>query len=67
MHLLWQDLRFGARLLWKEPGFSAVALVALALALVGWFQRNGAQVGPLPNFSSQAVLHVVVGSGGISR
>jgi hypothetical protein len=43
------------------------ALVALALALVGWFQRNGAQVGPLPNFSSQVVLHVVVGSGGISR
>jgi putative ABC transport system permease protein len=31
MHLLWQDLKFGARLLWKAPGFAAVALVALAL------------------------------------
>src|SRR5215471_7886818 len=33
MHLLWRDLRFGARLLWKAPGFSAVALVALALGM----------------------------------
>jgi hypothetical protein len=34
------------------------ALVALALALVGWFQRNGAQVGPLPTFSSLAAPHL---------
>src|SRR5215831_17411146 len=33
MSLLWQDLKFGARLLWKAPGFSAVALIALALGL----------------------------------
>jgi hypothetical protein len=37
------------------------ALVALALAFVGWFQRNGAQVGPLPNYSSQTAVHLVVG------
>src|SRR2546423_13597499 len=33
MHLLWRDLQFGARLLWKAPGFTAVALVALALGM----------------------------------
>jgi putative ABC transport system permease protein len=33
MHLLWQDLRYGARLLWKAPAFSVAALVALALGM----------------------------------
>ncbi len=37
------------------------AVVALALALVGWFTRNGAVVPPLPNFSSQTAVHLVVG------
>jgi hypothetical protein len=35
-------------------------IIALALALVGWFQRNGAVVGPLPNFSSQTAVHLIV-------
>jgi len=33
MNSLGRDLRHGARLLWKAPGFSAVALVALALGM----------------------------------
>jgi hypothetical protein len=38
-----------------------VGLIALALALVGWFQRNGGTVGPLPQYSSQAAFNPVGG------
>jgi hypothetical protein len=37
------------------------AVVALALAIVGWFQRNGAEIGPLPNYSSLATFYQVGG------
>src|SRR5450432_25605 len=33
MHLIAQDLRYAARRLWKAPGFSVLAMVALALGM----------------------------------
>ncbi|MDQ3744646.1 MAG: ABC transporter permease [Acidobacteriota bacterium] len=33
MNSIWQDARFGFRMLWKRPGFTSVALLVLALGV----------------------------------
>src|ERR671925_704601 len=70
MNSFWQDLRYGLRLLTKNPGFTSVAVLTLALGIGAnsalFSVVNGVLLNPLP-FSNAKDLVAVYSRTGTFR
>ena len=62
MDTLWQDLRYGTRMLRRNPGFAAVAILTLAIGIganiVIFSVVNGILLKPLPFPDSHRVVTI---------
>src|SRR5947207_10334779 len=62
----WQDLRFGARMLWRTPGFSILAILCLTLgigtnaAVFSWIE--GILIRPYPLVAHQGRMFALAGT-----
>jgi predicted permease len=68
---LWQDMRYTTRMVRKQPGFAAAAVVTLALGIGAttaiFSVVNGVLINPLPYPDSDALVRIVHSIGGIDQ